>query len=111
LNAATPSVFNGWVKKFASLDSSPQTHNEESEAISSVMAPESTPTSDNPTAFFQEHFVPLSLNPTAPNDPSSSNQKIEVVFAQGHRISLQGSFDLELLGSWLTPLLTNENKK
>lgn len=110
----TPSVFNGWVKEFGSLDPSPQVHNEESEAIPSVTVttPELTsPPKPNPTAFFQENFVPLSLNPAPPKDPSTSNQKIEVVFAQGHRLSLQGSFDLGLLGSWLAPLLTKENEK
>ena len=38
----------------------------------------------------------------------TSNQKIEIVFAQGHRLCLQGSFDWDELRSWLTPLLIGE---
>lgn len=41
-------------------------------------------------------------------DSVLSNQKIEIVFAQGHRLCLEGSFDLESLKSLLTPLLAQE---
>ena len=52
----------------------------------------------------QEPFIfPQSFPPI---DSCASNQKIEIVFAQGHRLCLQGSFDWEELRSWLVPLLT-----
>ncbi|MBA3814709.1 MAG: hypothetical protein H0X26_09585 [Alphaproteobacteria bacterium] len=38
----------------------------------------------------------------------ASNQKIEITFAQGHRLCLEGSFDWNELRTWLTPLLTGE---
>ncbi len=40
---------------------------------------------------------------------SSSNQKMEVIFAQGHRLSLEGPFNWEDLRAWLTPLLMEQD--
>ena len=59
-----------------------------------------------PTISLQEPFS-FSQSPT-PINSFGSNQNIEIVFAQGHRLCLQGSFDWETLSSWLTPLLTLE---
>ncbi len=54
----------------------------------------------------QEAFS--SLNSATDLSPFPENQKIEIVFAQGHRLCLQGSFDWETLSIWLTPLLTEK---
>ena len=63
---------------------------------------------DPPDAIpLQEPF--FFSQPSPPIDSFVSNQKIEIVFAQGHRLCLQGSFDWEVLRSWLVPLLVRED--
>ena len=61
-----------------------------------------------PMVSLQDLFVPLTES-SPPIDSSTSSQKIEVTFAQGHRLCLQGPFDWEDLSSWLTPLLTKKD--
>jgi len=96
------STLDKWIRKFNLLEPVPK-------SIMPSPAMTLEPTKDpkeNSTAFFQEHFVPVSLDSGSSNTPSFNNQRVEVTFADGHRLCLQGAFDLELLGSWLTPLLT-----
>lgn len=54
----------------------------------------------------QDLFAPFAFGSTLLNNPSSANPKIEVILSQGHRLSLEGTFDWEKLTAWLTPLLT-----
>ncbi len=96
------STLEKWIRKFNLLDPVPK-----STMPSPVMTLESIKDpKENSTAFFQEHFVPVSLDSASPVSPSFNNQRIEVTFADGHHLCFHGPFDLELLGSWLTPLLT-----
>jgi len=67
-------------------------------------------TQDLGLSSLKDFFVPLTVTSSeACLDFSSSIQKMEVIFAGGHRLSLQGPFDWEELNSWLTPLLTQQN--
>ncbi|MBA3814838.1 MAG: hypothetical protein H0X26_10250 [Alphaproteobacteria bacterium] len=72
----------------------------------------------HPSSFSieQTEFHPLTPSPETLNPPSPffacdlfpSHQKIEITFAQGHRLCLEGSFDWNKLRTWLTPLLILE---
>lgn len=69
---------------------------------------ESSPKLDN---LLQSFFVPVTENAGIPIAPAGVSQKLEVVFAQGHRLCLNGPFDWEKLSSWLTPLLTDPRQE
>lgn len=59
----------------------------------------------SPNFPLKDFFIPITGGEEAPISPSSSNQKIEVVFAQGHRLCLEGPFDWAIISLWLAPLL------
>lgn len=60
----------------------------------------------------KELFISLTVAPSkAPLDTSFSNQKKEIIFAQGHRLCLEGPFDWKELELWLTPLLTKQDEE
>ncbi len=56
-------------------------------------------------------FIPLTLGEVASKEPSFTNTKIEVVLAQGGRISLEAPVDGEKLREWLAPLLARKNEE
>ena len=102
----TPSAFNKWISNPELQESLPTSKDDNVTPSSFVSSDFPEGGKESSTAFFQEHFVSVPLDPSTTNHSSCSNQKIEVVFAEGHRLCLQGPFDLELLGSWLAPLLS-----
>jgi hypothetical protein len=56
-----------------------------------------------------DQFIPVTLKPAstiATPSVSPTKQKVEVVLSQGHRLSLEGSFEWEALAPLLTALLT-----
>ncbi|MBP9777526.1 MAG: hypothetical protein KBD36_06800 [Alphaproteobacteria bacterium] len=53
----------------------------------------------------QESFMPLRAFLADPVEPSPLTQKIELMFPQGHRLTLEGSFDREKLNLWVASLL------
>lgn len=61
--------------------------------------------------LLQDFFVPVTENVNVPPTSFLGSQKLEIMFAQGHRFYLNGHFDWEKLSSWLTPLLTDPSKK
>jgi hypothetical protein len=65
----------------------------------------------NPAPSLKDLFIPFTRDSATSINSSPSNQKIEVVFAQGHRLCLHGPFDWEKLSSWLTPLLTKQDQE
>ena len=70
----------------------------------SFCSEETNSTLTNPVQEFIQFPQSLPLLPA-----EASNQRIEIVFAQGHRLCLQGSFDLDSLKTLLTPLLAKNN--
>ena len=105
----TPADFVPYKKRGMHSDSvQPQSKEDTAEQIATTLEM-SADSKDNSDDFLQDNFVPLSIDPASLNNASPTNQKIEVVFAQGHRLCLDGPFDLELLGAWLTPLLTTQD--
>ncbi len=58
-----------------------------------------------PEPSLKDLFIPFGFLSSLSNNPAPTHPKIEVILAQGHRLSLEGSFDWEKLTSWLTPLL------
>jgi hypothetical protein len=50
-------------------------------------------------------FIPITIDPNTLFNPPFNKQKIEITFAQGHQLCLNGPFDWESIHSWLTPLL------
>jgi hypothetical protein len=73
-------------------------------------------TSFNPPEFFNPpeqsphltSYDECSLNFPASPSSTATNQKIEITFVNGHRFCLEGSFDWDIISTWLTPLLTQE---
>lgn len=61
--------------------------------------------------LLQDFFVSVPKEADAPLIPFPVNQKLEIVFAQGHRLCLNGPFDWEKLSFWLAPLLTDSSKE
>ena len=62
-----------------------------------------TQQSTPPKPSFQNQFIPVTVTSSPISNPSSP--KMEIVFANGHRLYLQGPFDWQALSSWLSPLL------
>ena len=94
-NNLSSSTFYYWEQKFSRLQSSSPVSKELQKKESALS--------------FQERFIPVTLKPaavTAAAPVSSANQKVEVVLSQGHRLSLEGSFEWEALAPLLTALLT-----
>lgn len=61
--------------------------------------------------LLQDFFVAVPENADVPPPSFFGTQKLEIMFAQGHRFCLNGPFDWEKLSSWLTPLLTDQNQE
>lgn len=61
--------------------------------------------------LLQDFFVPVTKTEDVPPTSFLGSQKLEIMFAQGHRFCLNGPFDWEKLSSWLTPLLTDPSKE
>ena len=92
-----PSSFYAWEEKINSSDPSQPFPD---------LTKESLPQFEG---SLKNSFIPLDLSPVIPRSSPSTNSKIEVMFPQGHRLSLEGSYDWEKLTAWLTPLLTTED--
>ena len=52
---------------------------------------------------FEEHFIPVTINPPPLFNSSNTTPRIDVTLSQGHRLSIQGPFNWE----GLVPLLTS----
>ena len=85
----TPSVFTRWRKKLMLSGDSKK-----------LKASSATPP---PKTSIQDRFIPVTLSPSSFSNTSSP--KMEIVFANGHRLYLQGPFDWHALSTWLNPLL------
>lgn len=94
----SPSTFHNWYKKIVR----PSLASQEPADLAQELGLPS----------LKDLFVPLTVTPSEVSlDSSLPTQKMEVVFAQGHRLSLEGPFDWEELNTWLTPLLTKRDEE
>jgi len=101
-------TFRNWKKKILN----PQNSSQASLDIKGISAFHNKP---KPT--LEDYFIPATIMDRESPDSSSldqqslSQQKIEVIFAQGHRLHVYGSVDWNGLHSWLTPLLLSSDRK
>jgi hypothetical protein len=63
---------------------------------------------DEPPGSLKDLFIPLTIDSNTLSNPPPLEQKIEITFAQGHQLCLNGPFNWEIIHSWLTPLLKGE---
>ena len=68
----------------------------------------SYPTLQEELSLLSETASPTSVTTSISPTASITNQKVEITFANGHRFCLEGSFDWEIVSTWLTPLLTQD---
>jgi|GEM_PF-6544383 len=84
--------------------------------IQQSLLPQSSPSPDkkqpvNLEDLLQDFFVPVAKTEDVTPTSSLGNQKLEIMFVQGHHLCLNGPFDWEKLSFWLTPLLTDPSKE
>jgi len=101
-------TFNRWKKKLLNPQDSSQMPSD---------LTENTGPQNKAKPTLEEYFIPATIMDGESSKASSSDQqplsqqKIEVIFAQGHRLHVYGSVNWDSLQSWLTPLLQNAGRQ